>query len=757
MPSENRRPTDEMTVPQAQFTAKSYHKQLYAHHKRAATAPATTGQPTRSEVAPYYQQSYIRHRSGCVCTLPSSPKQEDKSLKDEHKAAEQFARNWNPTKFPKPKDWTNDGTNDDFRSAIQHWTFDRNKKNTPEAINEAEAALYDPNSGSWAGTQDIYLYPLVVFSDVDYLQVPTIAGAAGTAGLAAYLNAKYHIAHDLRRKRGALSPTQDVLDFIADRAARKRALTYHAFEDQVRSQPNHAFLIFEGKIWSYKEFFDAFTRVGNWLIEDLGIQADEVVAVDGGNSPEFLITDADVKSNVEPCRTDLEETGIKIQYYDPSFFASLPNPTLIPDSRREHITIESLRSLLYTSGTTGLPKGVTLSTGRELLTGYSAAKYLELNPASRMYTCMPLYHGAAHGLCVTPMVHAGGTVVLSRRFSHKTFWPEVAASDADIIQYVGELCRYLLNGPTNAFERKHKVKMAWGNGMRPDVWEPFRERFNIPIINELYAATDGLGATFNRNAGPFTANSIGLRGLIWNWRFGDQEVRVKMDVDTEEIMRDANGFAIKCGVNEPGQVLHRLTPETVATSPGYYKNESATENRRIRDVFEKGDIWFKSGDMMRQDADGRVFFVDRLGDTFRWKSENVSTNEVADMLGKFPQIAETNAYGVLVPGYDGRAGTASIVMADGVTESTFDFAALAKHAKAVLPSYAVPLFLRVTPALEYTGTLKIQKGRLKKEGVDPDKITGDDKLYWLPEGSDRYLPFTKKDWEAVAEKRVRLS
>ncbi|KAI4615068.1 long-chain fatty acid transporter fat1 [Alternaria sp. BMP 0032] len=589
------------------------------------------------------------------------------------------------------------------------------------------------------------------------MALPIIAGAAGTAALAAYLNAKYHIAHDLRRKRGALSPTQDVLDFITDRATRKRALTYHAFEDQVRNQPNHPFLIFEGKTWSYKEFFDAFTRVGNWLIEDLGIQADEVVAVDGGNSPGFLIADAGVKSNVEPCRTDLEETGIKIQYYDPSFFASLPNPTLIPDSRREHITIESLRSLLYTSGTTGLPKGVTLSTGRELLTGYSAAKYLELKPASRMYTCMPLYHGAAHGLCVTPMVHAGGTVVLSRRFSHKTFWPEVAASDADIIQYVGELCRYLLNGPTNAFERKHKVKMAWGNGMRPDVWEPFRERFNIPIINELYAATDGLGATFNRNAGPFTANSIGLRGLIWNWRFGDQEVRVKMDVDTEEIMRDANGFAIRCGVNEPGQVLHRLTPETVATSPGYYKNEGATENRRIRDVFEKGDIWFKSGDMMRQDADGRVFFVDRLGDTFRWKSENVSTNEVADMLGKFPQIAETNAYGVLVPGYDGRAGTASIVMADGVTESTFDFAALAKHARAVLPSYAVPLFLRVTSALEYTGTLKIQKGRLKKEGVGPDKITGEDRLYWLPEGSDRYLPFTKKDWEAVVEKRVRLS
>lgn len=161
--------------------------------------------------------------------------------------------------------------------------------------------------------------------------------------------------------------------------------------------------------------------------------------------------------------------------------------------------------------------------------------------------------------------------------------------------------------------------------------------------------------------------------------------------------------------------------------------------------------------MMRQDADGRVYFVDRLGDTFRWKSENVSTNEVADMMGKFHQIAETNVYGVLVPGYDGRAGAASIVMADGVTESTFDFAALATHARAMLPSYAVPLFLRVTPALEYTGTMKIQKGRLKKEGVDPEKITGEDKLYWLPLGSERYLPFGKEEWQGLLDKSLRLT
>lgn len=161
--------------------------------------------------------------------------------------------------------------------------------------------------------------------------------------------------------------------------------------------------------------------------------------------------------------------------------------------------------------------------------------------------------------------------------------------------------------------------------------------------------------------------------------------------------------------------------------------------------------------MMRQDSEGRLYFVDRLGDTFRWKSENVSTNEVADQLGQFPQIAETNVYGVAVPGYDGRAGMASIVMTAGVTEKDFDFEALAQHAKRVLPGYAVPLFLRVTPALEYTGTLKLQKGRLKREGVDLDLVTGDDRIYWLPAGAERYVPFERKDWQAIKEKRVRLT
>lgn len=487
----------------------------------------------------------------------------------------------------------------------------------------------------------------------------------------------------------------------------------------------------------------------------------------------FLIADRDIQGLVDPCEDALGSTGVRIHYYDQAFMSSLSDTTPLPRSRREGVKPEDIRSLIYTSGTTGLPKATIMLSGRELNTGRSIADYLRLKPGDKMYTCLPLYHGAAHGLCVTPSIHAGSAIVLSRKFSHKTFWPEVSASKANILQYVGELCRYLVNAPPHPLERQHAVKMAWGNGMRPDVWENFRQRFGVQTINELYAATDGLGATFNANRGEFGRNAIALRGLLWHYRNGAREVRVKIDPDTEEIARDAQGFAIRTGLNEPGEVLHQVdaisaknpgagnTREAVkeAMFKGYYKNTNASEKRWMSNVFETGDLWFRSGDVMRMDTDGRVYFVDRLGDTFRWKSENVSTNEVADVLGQFPQIQEANVYGVAVPHNDGRCGCAAIVPAAGVTEANFDFAGLAEHCIRELPRYAVPVFLRLTGALSYTGTFKIQKGQAKREGVDPELIKSggsEDKIYWLPGGGTKYEPFRSKDWDVLKAGQVRL-
>jgi len=434
--------------------------------------------------------------------------------------------------------------------------------------------------------------------------------------------------------------------------------------------------------------------------------------------------------------------------------SSLNDQTVLPVDRQKGWKPEEIKSLLYTSGTTGLPKAIIMSTGRELTTGYLTARYLKLKPSDRFYSCMPALHGAFHGLCCLPSIHAGCTIVLSRKFSHQTFWPEIRESRANIVQYVGELCRYLLNAPPSPLDKEHNVHMVWGNGMRPDVWEPFRARFGIPVVNELYAATDGLGATFSDNQGAFTQHTIGKRGLLWRLTFGRSEKRIKIDVDTEEIIRNDKGFAIECDVNEPGEVIHKLDP-AAPIYPTYYKNDAALK-RLLKDVFKKGDLWFRSGDMHRMDADGRVYFVDRLGDTFRWKSENVSTNEVADILGQWPQIAEANVYGVSVPKADGRCGCAAVVFSEGITEANADFKGLGKYMLSSLPRYAVPIFLRITPALEYTGTLKIQKGRLKKEGIELEKFTGNDRMYWLPADADEYRPFTQKDLEALRAGTARL-
>jgi acyl-CoA synthetase (AMP-forming)/AMP-acid ligase II len=399
-------------------------------------------------------------------------------------------------------------------------------------------------------------------------------------------------------------------------------------------------------------------------------------------------------------------------------------------------------------------------TGRWLNTARAMAEYLRLKPGDKFYTCLPLYHGAAQGLCTTPVIYAGAAMRLGRKFSHKTFWPEVSASGANRLQYVGELCRYLVNAPVHPLERKHKVQEAWGNGMRPDVWKKFRQRFNIPIIHELYAATDGMGATFNRNFGPFSQNAISVRGLIWHYRNGQNEVRGKIDPDTEDLVRDEKGFVVKVKVDEPGEVLHKVDPGMAeAVFKGYFKNLEASQKRWLRNVFREGDLYFRSGDVMRVDREGRVYFVDRLGDTFRWKSENVSTNEISDVLGLFEQIAECSVYGVAVPNADGRCGCATVVPVSSVQPENIDFAALAKHVMERLPRYAVPIFLRVAPQLSYTGTFKIQKGQAKREGIDLDLIEksgSKDRVYWLPPGGDVYVAFRREDLEALKSGRIRL-
>nr|POE63289.1 fatty acid transporter protein [Quercus suber] len=625
---------------------------------------------------------------------------------------------------------------------------------------------------------------------------PIVPVVAAVAAASAYLDAKYHISHDIRN--GVLTnPATTALQYMAELEKKDRLLVYHLIEDHARQRPDALFLEFEGRSWTYGAFYADLQRVGNWLMNDLGIQKGEMVAIDGPNSPEYLmlwfaldgigamysyincnltgpplvhcvklcgcrylIAEREVKNLIHPCDGELGEAGVKAVYYDEHSIAALSDRTPIPKERGTGLNATDVRNLVYTSGTTGNPKGVMLSTGRLANTARSMATYLKLQPTDKFYTCLPLYHAAAQGLCVTPTIFAGGSLRLGRKFSHKTFWNEVSESGATRLQYVGELCRYLVNAEPHPMERKHVLQSAWGNGMRPDVWEVFRTRFNIPEIHELYAGTDGMGPTFNRNRGDFTRSAIGLRGLLWHLTRDKYEVRAKIDPDTEELVRGSDGFVVKAGVNEPGEVLHRVDPEMkLSAFRGYFGNDEATAKRWMTDVFERGDLFFRSGDLMRVDADGRVYFVDRLGDTFRWRSENVSTNEVADTLGSFDQIAECSVYGVSVPRSDGRCGCATVVPTAGVTVDAFEFARLADHLRTKLPRYAVPLFLRMAPELQYTGTFKIQKGTAKKEGIDVDLIEASgskDRVYWLPPDAKAYVPYQRSDWEALKSGHVKL-
>jgi acyl-CoA synthetase (AMP-forming)/AMP-acid ligase II len=318
-----------------------------------------------------------------------------------------------------------------------------------------------------------------------------------------YINAKYLLWNDL--KAGTMSNrTADAIRFVNERYNSQQMLMYHFFEEHATGpRGKNLFLMFEGREWTYAQFYADLQRVGNWLMNDLGVKQNEIVALDGGNSPEFLmlwfaldgigacpafincnltskplvhcvqlsdcrilIAEAERKHLVGPVESDLDAANIKVVYYDPASIASLFDTTPIPQTRRMGIKPSDLRGLLYTSGTTGFPKGVIVPTGRSLVLARSIATYLKLKPGDRIYTALPLYHASANALCTLPTIYAGSAIVVSRKFSHKTFWPEVRASKANIVQHVGELCRYLVNAPPDLLDKVHNVKMAWGNGMR---------------------------------------------------------------------------------------------------------------------------------------------------------------------------------------------------------------------------------------------------------------------------------------------------
>jgi citronellyl-CoA synthetase len=375
---------------------------------------------------------------------------------------------------------------------------------------------------------------------------------------------------------------------------------------------------------------------------------------------------------------------------------------------------------LYTSGTTGLPKAGVFRHGRWMRTSTSFGLVaLDMQPDDIVYCTLPLYHATGLCVCWGAAVCGASGFAIRRKFSASQFWSDVRRYRATTLGYVGELCRYLIEQPASTDDRRHDVRKMIGNGLRPGAWQAFKTRFGIGHICELYAASDGnIGFTNILNFD----NTVGFSLMGWEL--------VQYDHDSGAPVRNLHGRMQKVPKGEPGLLLARIDDKAPLDG---YTDPAKTEKTICRDVFVPGDRYFNTGDLLRNIGFGHGQFVDRLGDTYRWKGENVSTTEVENVLLQHPQIAEAVAYGVEITGTNGRAGMAAITPAESL--ATLDFNELLQFLQGKLPVYAVPLFLRIKVKMETTGTFKYQKTRLKAEAFDPC-LTGEEPIYaWLPDTS----------------------
>ncbi len=412
------------------------------------------------------------------------------------------------------------------------------------------------------------------------------------------------------------------------------------------------------------------------------------------------------------------------------------------DTARANLTAKDVALYIFTSGTTGLPKAAKITHLRAQLYMRGFAGATDARTTDRIYVALPLYH-ATGGLCAMGAgLMNGATILLKRRFSASQFWDDVIDKKATMFVYIGELCRYLVNQPPRMEERGHKLRLAFGNGLRGEVWEKMQARFGIPKILEFYGATEGNVSLFNYDG------KVGAIGRVPSYLRSRFNIRlVRFDIETEAPVRDAKGRCIECRPGEIGEAIGKIGSDARSNFTGYAE-KAATEKKVLRDAFELGDAWFRTGDLMRQDAEGYFYFVDRIGDTFRWKGENVSTGEVAAAISSCTGVIEANVYGVTVDGADGRAGMASLVV-----DQTFDIKALEGLLDLHLPAYARPLFLRLQPQFEITGTFKYRKVDLVEEGFDPTKVS--DPIYFR-DSEQGFIPLTAELYRRLQTGEIRI-
>ncbi|KAG5927366.1 Isopenicillin N epimerase component 1 [Claviceps africana] len=629
-----------------------------------------------------------------------------------------------------------------------------------------------------------------------------LTAASGLVATTAYIDAKLHISKDLRflsrMKRGEQNLVRAV--------KAKRASGFFLFENFARRHPN------EPCIWSRQGEFtweQTYRRVAQYghYFKHLGVQPLEYVGIYMYNAPDFLFiwlgllsigaapalinynlasgalahcvqisgikfllydSAQDCVSRVEPSAEELRMQGIKPILLDASLKAELDTyPTERPSTTCFEENSQALPlALMYTSGTTGLPKAAPSSIKRNYLSVSTRPKTFGQRPGpggDKSYYCIPLYHGTG-GLAAMNDLMSGSSIAIAPKFSLSQFWQDCIDSKATIFVYVGELMRYLLSAPPSPNDKRHQIRLIWGNGLSPELWSRVQERFGISEIGEFYASTEGPMYLTNHCRSGYGRGAIGHHGWLLRRRYHDILVPVELDSENGDIWRSPDtGFAKRLPYEQGGEVLVKLSSRDAWA--GYHGADEATKKKLMENVFEKGDLFYRTGDALRRDANGHWYFMDRLGDTYRWKGENVSTTEVAQVLGTHASIVEANVYGVQIPSHDGRAGCAAIVLSGSTGKADdFDWAGLAALLRKELPSYAVPIFIRVREGVGSmsTGNFKHNKVHLRAEGVDPlalgTKVAGGqaDRLFWLPAGSSEYVSFTQGDWARLTQARARI-
>src|ERR1700723_3073377 len=469
--------------------------------------------------------------------------------------------------------------------------------------------------------------------------------------------------------------------------------------------------------------------------------------------PRYLIAGADLAPRIADIRPQLPaglacrvlgSSTEDLKPVEPELAAVAGEPLL--SSERAAPSIDATALYIYTSGTTGLPKAAKVSHYRLMQWSHWFAGMMDTRPSDRMFNCLPLYHSVGGVVATFATLVNGGAVVIRPRFSASDFWRDVRDERCTLFQYIGELCRYLVKAPPQPIETQHGLRIACGNGLRPEVWVPFQTRFKIPRILEYYASTEGNFSLYNCEGRPgaigripaFLANRLPVALL-------------RFDVEKSEPSRNAEGFCERCAANEIGEAVG-LMPATGEERAGRfegYADREASERKVLRNVFQEGDSWYRTGDLMRRDERGFYYFVDRVGETYRWKGENVSTAEVLTALTASRGVIEGVVYGVSVPGADGRAGTAALVV-----NAEFDLAAFRAEVASRLPPYARPVFLRILSTLEATGTFKPRKQDLMQSGFDPSRIT--DPLYFDDARSQPYVAVDAAPYAAIVDGAIRI-